>query len=371
MDAHPIPQDVTNFQFKLIGDMTIKQFLYLGAGLGLAYLLFVFLSSSAPIIAWPLIILSSSLGAAFAFIPISDRPLDHWVRAYFKSVFNPTLRKLEIKGVKVDEQFLAKRLDMYFHQVTIAPAALQPIIKPLVIAKPTIAPIIKKVEPLIAPVAPPAAPLISTPAPQVAVPVPAAISPLRDLNLEQIVDVAKKAQLVQVQISETERELNEIQSQAKTGQSDPSLYMQQFSTVMDNLKNLTEQANKLQEELVKTNQIATPQLKKDFVTISPVKPTTVTTLTLTSTPNIVNGIVIDSQGNYLNGVIVVTHDKDNLPVRALRTNKLGQFIAATPLPNGTYTMSVEKDGLTFDTFKIDLNGALLPPIKISAKGATV
>ena len=42
MDNHPIPQDVTGFQFRLIGDMTIKQFAYLAGGMILAW---IFLAS--------------------------------------------------------------------------------------------------------------------------------------------------------------------------------------------------------------------------------------------------------------------------------------------------------------------------------------
>ena len=46
MDAHPIPQNVTSFQFKLVGEMTLKQFLYLATGMVIAYIFFVFLASS-------------------------------------------------------------------------------------------------------------------------------------------------------------------------------------------------------------------------------------------------------------------------------------------------------------------------------------
>ena len=40
MENHPIPQDITGFQFKLIGDMTIKQFAYLAAGTVFAWIIF-------------------------------------------------------------------------------------------------------------------------------------------------------------------------------------------------------------------------------------------------------------------------------------------------------------------------------------------
>ena len=40
MENHPIPQDVTGFQFRLIGSMTVKQFGYLSAGVIAAVIVF-------------------------------------------------------------------------------------------------------------------------------------------------------------------------------------------------------------------------------------------------------------------------------------------------------------------------------------------
>lgn len=88
---------------------------------------------------------------------------------------------------------------------------------------------------------------------------------------------------------------------------------------------------------------------------------------LTSFPNIINGIITDSQGNYIEGAIVVAHDRQGLPVRALKSNKLGQFVAATPLPTGEYAIVVEKDNLKFDKVGIELKNEILPPILVAAK----
>ena len=64
---------------------------------------------------------------------------------------------------------------------------------------------------------------------------------------------------------------------------------------------------------------------------------------------------------------MVIYDKAGLPVRALKTNKLGQFSGSTPLPNGSYTIELEKDNLLFDVLQIDLEGKVLPAVAISAK----
>ena len=90
-------------------------------------------------------------------------------------------------------------------------------------------------------------------------------------------------------------------------------------------------------------------------------------LILTSLPNVINGIATDQDGNYLQSVIVVIKDKDGLPVRALKTNKLGQFTGATPLPQGLYTIELEKEGFFFDLLQIELTNNVLPPLAIVAK----
>ncbi|HNP89715.1 MAG TPA: carboxypeptidase-like regulatory domain-containing protein [Candidatus Woesebacteria bacterium] len=87
----------------------------------------------------------------------------------------------------------------------------------------------------------------------------------------------------------------------------------------------------------------------------------------TDLPNIINGVIKDKQGKLIDGVILEIKDVHDLAVRALRSNKLGQFRIATPLPDGAYTLYPEKEGLEFDIIKVELKGQVFPPIEISAK----
>ena len=87
MDNHPIPQDVTGFQFRLIGSMTVKQFAYLAAGCGLAFLVY-YLPIFTPI-KFILIPLLAGIGFAIAFIPLEGRPLDAMIGFYLKALFSP------------------------------------------------------------------------------------------------------------------------------------------------------------------------------------------------------------------------------------------------------------------------------------------
>lgn len=84
-------------------------------------------------------------------------------------------------------------------------------------------------------------------------------------------------------------------------------------------------------------------------------------------PNVINGIVRDNKGLLLSTVVIIVKDKHNDPVRAFKTNKIGQFALSTPLPNGTYTLELEKEGYDFDIIEVDVDGSILAPIEIRAK----
>src|SRR3989344_1059812 len=89
MEQHPVPQNVTTFQFRLIGDMTIKQFGYLAGGAILAYI-----SYNLPLpffFRWPLTAIFALGGIGFAFVPIEERPMDVWFLSFIKSIYSPTL----------------------------------------------------------------------------------------------------------------------------------------------------------------------------------------------------------------------------------------------------------------------------------------
>lgn len=87
---------------------------------------------------------------------------------------------------------------------------------------------------------------------------------------------------------------------------------------------------------------------------------------LTTAPNVINGIVKDPTGMLLPNVIIVVKDAENQPVRALKTNKIGQFAISTPLANGTYIMELESEGHSFDIIQVEVEGKVMPPIELRA-----
>jgi hypothetical protein len=361
MEAHPVPQNVTSFQFRLIGDMTLKQFGYLGAGVGFAYLIFVFLAAPFPLIAWPVIVISSFLGIAFAFLPIQDRPLDHWVAAFLKAIYSPTKRiwKKNGKDYKSDLTF-KNRMNIY---LTVKQAMSQPLIS----TTPTISPAVTATAAIanIPTTTLPSQPEIMSQLPTVFQSKPIPEIPTSE-ELSQTVDLGKKAQALQVEIIEQEKELTKIKSEATAGTIDRTEYTKVFNSVFEKLQHLVSEASDIKKQLEVITQEPTPQ--KPEIKVQVVRPKLQPTpMVLTSTPNVINGIIVDTSGNYLDGVVVVIHDKEGLPVRALKTNKLGQFTGSTPLSNGTFNIELEKDGYIFDIQQVELDGKTLPPLMVSAK----
>ena len=70
---HPIPQQISSYQFRLVGDMTLKQFFQLAGG-ALVSLLF-YASPLHPLIKWPFIIFFAPMVKIY-FLNIDKAKLD-------------------------------------------------------------------------------------------------------------------------------------------------------------------------------------------------------------------------------------------------------------------------------------------------------
>ncbi|KKQ99090.1 MAG: hypothetical protein UT26_C0057G0004 [Microgenomates group bacterium GW2011_GWC1_39_12] len=389
MEQHPVPQNVTTFQFRLIGDMTIKQFGYLAGGALLA-----FISYKLPLpffFTWPATVLFGLLGFGFAFVPIEERPMDVWVLSFLKNVYSPT-------------QFIWHRI----------PAASEP-------KGPQIPPAVTNPAPTsVSPTA--VSPHPATPPPTVSQR-PAVSEKLRGLYTQQPVaqkkqsfwdslfgwldDLFPKSTAVtrpiiqpalsvsstaQQQIPQTQlsSEYLDLQNKIKTLEQQLEDKTKTELKTLELQKQMTDtvkQKQYMEEELVKlrkqparvpnftpstrVNQ-AVPQVKPRGPTVKIIPPEATTRAglpRLTTFSNVVTGIVKDNVGGLLPGVLVTVRDKEGVPLRALKTNKLGQFAASTQLPNGTYIIEVEdpRNRYLFDRAQITLNGAVMPAIEIVAK----
>lgn len=88
MEQHPIPRQITTFEFKLIGFLTLRQFLYLLVAFPLAFVIFKVLP--IPIFNIIFAVFTAGFGLGLAFVPINERPLDVWIRNLVKRLTSPT-----------------------------------------------------------------------------------------------------------------------------------------------------------------------------------------------------------------------------------------------------------------------------------------
>lgn len=89
MEQHPIPQQISSYEFKLVGEMTLKQFLKAAAGIVLA--LIINATKLIFFIKWPLILICAGGGLLLAFVPFQDRPLETWILSFIRSIYSPTI----------------------------------------------------------------------------------------------------------------------------------------------------------------------------------------------------------------------------------------------------------------------------------------
>ncbi len=91
---------------------------------------------------------------------------------------------------------------------------------------------------------------------------------------------------------------------------------------------------------------------------------------LTNKPNIVTGVVRDSEGKLLSDLLLMIKNSRGDTVRALKTNSMGQFVVSTALQNGTYTVEVSPSNstnLTFGIIPIEIKGEIIPTLDIIGK----
>jgi hypothetical protein len=318
MEQHPIPQQISSYQFRLVGDMTLKQFFQLAGGFLVSLLIYA--SNLHPVIKWPLIFFFALLGVALAFLPFEDRPLDRWIVSFFRSIYSPTIYVWQ----------KAQKKQRFFQDAAAPPP-----------------------EKIVAP------------------------RGEKELN-NYLKSRADQTNLFK-KLEETEKDfLAKItglfgRTQAKDQPAPPSQWSQarQVGTIkIPEQKPIKVVSQKIspQPQLIPIpitpSQIPQSEIKEAQAAqfspeaAPPMPP---------EKPNTISGQVMDEQGKIVEGAILEIRDIGGRPVRAVKTNKLGHFLIVTPLQNGTYEIITEKEGLEFDSVKFEAAGSIIPPIAIKAK----
>ncbi|MBI5619996.1 PrgI family protein [Candidatus Gottesmanbacteria bacterium] len=396
MEQHPVPQNVTTFQFRLIGDWTIKQFGYLAGGAIAAYVCF-----KLPLpffFRWPLAVGLPVFGFGLAFVPIEERPMDVWILSFFKSIYSPTeylwSRSAGQKPASRPVPPPASSPRPFFSHAP-APAQAMP-----TIAAPqpaTITPRILTYRPTDVfawlkdwlksrPKAPPSAasdvfrpettPSVTGKRLDISTPPTVAVGPAPAAD-QAIASATAKTAALQEKLNTLTAELTSktvTESRILELQKQLSVALSQKNTMEQDLMRLRQQINRQPPATTPLRQatMATPVAVSQPTVriISPEAAVRAGLPRLTTFPNVVTGIIKDPNRELLSGVLVTVRDKEGIPLRALKTNRVGQFAASTPLPNGTYVVEVEdpRARFVFDRAQITVTGALLPPLEITAKG---
>ncbi|OGM07007.1 hypothetical protein A2130_04275 [Candidatus Woesebacteria bacterium GWC2_33_12] len=292
--------------------MTLKQFFQVAGGVVISLIFY-----SLPLhglIKWPLILISAGLGAAMAFLPFQERPLEKWIIAFFRSIYSPTLYSWK----KTEKPVI------FFTETAVAPAVgVVPIGQ-------TSEPNTKKLE-------------------------EAEKSFLTRLTSIFQMPIANSQQstVVQTQTPATNNQQSTIQQQIPTliTHSAPRLVVEETGSN----KQTGLPVNNILITKVEEKEITTNPAEFSIDAAPPAPPTVINTIV---------GQVMDMDRKIIEGAILEIKDANGRPVRALKSNKAGHFIIVTPLANGKYEISTEKDGFTFEPISFETKGEIIPAIAI-------
>lgn len=388
MENHPIPQDITGFQFKLIGNMTVKQFAYLAGGVILAWVCYILPITG--FIKFPFAFVFAIIGVAFAFLPIEGRPLDVMITHFIKALLSPTQFIYQKSGrpiyfpmpaivaqssavqARSDSGLSGKNLKAFLDSLPKRPKnkldekemvffqSLGNIATPQSVTQPTPA------------FVPPHA--MDTVAVQ---PKQVDLSPTENEPQTEELELEREAKALQEQLSKAKQ-----QEQAQAGTTNQEEAHKKVLELEQILQETVGQKQELEKQLLALNKTLQAQQQKQVYKPSLAVAEKEETKNVRSIPkgmgraiglpnasefpNIVSGIVKDPRGNSLSNILVEIKDSENNPVRAFKTNALGQFASATPLTNGTYTIEFEdpKTENKFDIIQFSASGEVILPIEV-------
>lgn len=219
-----------------------------------------------------------------------------------------------------------------------------------------------------------------SPAPlQTPTPAPATTPPSQPQPAQQVTtdSLAKEAAIIQQELAQAKQ----AEAKSATPQASVAAHQQaqqlekELQEIMAQKESLQSQLIALQKQLeVQKQNVFKPSVAKPEQTTQNVKfvsPTMAKSAGVPITPDVANllvGIIKDSKGMSLPNILVEVKDKDGNPVRAFKTNGLGQFASATQLPNGVYSIWFEdtQQKNKFDPVEIQATGAIIPPLEVTA-----
>ena len=315
MEQHAIPQQISSYEFKLVGDMTLKQFMKAAVGIILAVLINA--TKLIVIVKWPLMLLVGGGGLLLAFVPFEDRPLETWIFAFIKSIYAPTIytykKRVSRNWLEIDSKKIGE-----------GDEAEQPIKNTNAFVSVT-----KQTE---------------------------------DNTVtggNKLKNFVESIKIIGTKENKTNGEKTEIKQNGVLIENRVIPEVKEQVKVENKVKVPTEpdwRGQKVDLNLKTEKLGATGQVNFGAIPM-PVRP---------EVPNVVVGMATSIDGKIIDGVIVEIQDKYGNPARVIKTNSLGQFRISTPLADGRYLIIAEREGYTFDRVNVDLTGQIVEPIRIIA-----
>lgn len=323
--------------------MTLKQFFQVAGGVVIS--LIFYSTPLHPIIKWPLILFFAGMGAAMAFLPFQERPLEKWIVAFFRSIYSPTLytwKKTEKPPVFYTEAAAAPAITTVANTAPVVEkntAKLEDAEKSF----------LSKIGGLWNISTPPASPVAAPTQPQVAVTAPVTSSVSFVQPLQPVEDKPKIAP-----VTPTPTPVS-VPQQVPTviTKSAPKLVVQESPLRQDSAGQA--QITNLEGQKIEEKEINSASVEFSIDAAPPSPAIAINTIV---------GQVMDQDRKIVEGAILEIKDSAGRPVRALKSNKAGHFIIVTPLANGKYEVTTEKDGFKFDPVSFDAKGDMIPPIAI-------
>lgn len=362
MREHHIPQDIVGYRFHIVGSMTLKQFAELAMGVILGMIIYA--TNLPPIIKWPLVFTAGALGAIAAFLPIEERPLDHWITAFFKTLYRPT-KFFWKKSSKIPDVFtfeVGKGIMEKKDDIDLTPIRRKRIKEYLASTK-----------------------SISNYRDKYDRETQDRINDIMQFFDEVIpdkVEVTKQVEKPDLKIrARSLKNLSSIKEEAvvykQTTQSKTILLTTQVAqrtgvpvTEITNAE--THSAVAQEKKQIISKQLAAYVTSNDTNNQSnldgnpvvfnaslpfPSKPTT---------PNKLVGMILTTNNELIPEAIIEIKDDQNRIVRAVKSNALGQFFISTPLKKGGYNIIITHPKYQFNSQKVVLKNELVEPIEVKS-----
>lgn len=392
MREHPIPQDITGYKFHIIGSMTLKQFLEIAFGVVLAGILYTTNLPSA--IKYPLMFFAGVSGGLVAFLPIEERPLDHWIITFIRVMYRPTqfFWKREASVPEVFNYTQNLSADHQEMEIDLGPVKKERIREYLTSVPNVEDPYsfntdeMNRMNAILGsfssvPTTQATAKSRRTVKPQLGV----RVRNLRPLHQEQVV-YSTEASHQDGQATHVSRALTPV---ADTDSSLANMYeqRQQLAKQQKDAKDVAQEIAIPETELIA---VADQSIQPEPTESVPVETrdnmvfmeneaahAQETALSEQadfnanlpfpeppSEPNKLVGMVLSQKNELIVNAIIEILKPDGSVARAVKTNSLGQFFITTPLEDGEYTITVKKDGFSFSPASIQLTGEIVQPLEV-------